>query len=72
MTVPRPDTGDKLIERILAVPWAQHNAAIAGEKARQLVAFGEQRLSDNRLRNLHRQTFSPTAHARVIRHMDIH
>jgi hypothetical protein len=41
MAVPRPDAGDKLIERILAVPWAQHNAAIAGEKARQVVPFGE-------------------------------
>jgi len=69
MAVPRPDAGDKLIERVLAVP--QHNASIPGEVERQPVPFGQPRLPDNRLRNPHRQAVSPFRHARVIPHTDI-
>jgi hypothetical protein len=35
MTVPRLDTGDKLIERILALPVPHNDAAIRGENQRQ-------------------------------------
>jgi len=41
MAVPRPDAGDKLIERVLAALEPEHNASVASQFKGEPVALGE-------------------------------
>ena len=59
MAVSRPDSGHKLIEGIFSMPGSQHDASISSQIERELVAFRQPRLFDNRLRDPYRQTVTP-------------
>ena len=51
---------------------SQHDASVSSQIERELVAFRQPRLFDNRLRNPYRQTVTPFRQLRFILHMDLH